>query len=74
MPGDKIKTPSGARAGVFLHNEGAYGLGLLRVSEVIGQSHLVVANEQNEKCYTHIPEWWRVDEDEIIKKAVEKIT
>ena len=72
--GDIIKSPSGAKVGVLLDHSGSYGIALLRIAEVVGQNHLTLDSGNLVKCYTHIPEWWNTETDEIIKKAVAKMS
>ena len=76
--GDSVVNTKGKASGKLRGIAGRYGLGLLRVAEVLTDSPLTVHRHGKDKetvpvaqCDTHVPEWWPAETDEVVKKALE---
>ncbi len=70
-PDDTVENLKGRNCGKVRVRSGKYGLGLLRVSNVLGKDkgELVVKNSEGDvqgKANTHIPHWWPVQTDELL--------
>ena len=70
--GDKVENDKGKNCGKIRNFIGKDGLALLRVAECIGKRSLNVLDESGHckaEGKTHIPPWWPVETDEIMRKV-----
>lgn len=73
--GDRVENVKGKNCGKIRDFVGKDGLALLRVAETVGKRVLSVQGEDGQKRTegsTHIPPWWPVETDEIMRQVVGK--
>ena len=72
---DSLANNAGKSSGKFRNTSGKYGLALLRINDVMGKQPLVI-RDSNKKALTeaeaHVPSWWILDNDDELKRAIEK--
>ena len=67
-----MENDKGKNCGKIRDFVGKDGLALLRVAECVGKRSLPVKNEEGENTCegrTHIPPWWPVETDEIMRQV-----
>jgi len=71
-PGATLETSAGKPCGKLRSSSGRYGLGLLRVEEVVAGKGPLIVREGNDvlcEAETHLPRWWN-PADEVVKKTI----
>ena len=72
VTGDTIENDKGKNCGKIRDSVGKDGLALIRVTEIVGKRSVPVKNSSGEisgEGKTHIPSWWPVESDEIMRQV-----